>query len=310
MSRFDKMPQYMFKKMIVILVLSLAVGQGKASAQDLKQQLELIEDSLVNTADSMYSAFIPDDRSVYNEQFVKQLVRALRIKGSYDYPFTKLAEKINILASDDKAFRMFNWAIAPTDVTRRYYGAIQMPGDELRLFPLVDYTGELGKGAEDSVLRNGKWYGALYYRIMPHDIDGQKVYTMFGLNASSPISNKKVLDPLTITPTGPVFGAQIFNIRSQNKNTERISRFIIEYKKAVQASMNWDPEMNAIYFDRLVSDVNDPNRKYTFVPSGQYDGFRWSNGYWNFVEDLIPIDIREDGNAPAPAPVKKDITGN
>lgn len=301
----------MFRKLIVTFVLLLAIGQGKASAQDLQQQLELIEDSLLRSADSMYYAFIPDDRSEYNERFVKQLVRALKIKGSFNYPFTKLGEKINIMAPDDKAFRMFNWAIAPSEVTRRYYGAIQMPGDELKLFPLIDYTAELGKGAEDSVLRNGKWYGALYYRIMPQTVNGQKIYTMFGLNASSAVSNKKLMDPLVMTPTGPVFGAPIFNIRSQNKNTDRINRFIIEYKKAAQASMNWDADMNAVYFDRLVSDVNDPNRKYTYVPSGQYDGFRWNNGYWDLVQDLIPIDMREDGNAPVSTPVKpKEIHGN
>jgi hypothetical protein len=68
--------------------------------------------------------------------------------------------------------------------------------------------------------------------------------------------------------------------------------------------MNWDAELNAIFFDKLVSQVNDPNRKYTFVPTGQYDGFRWGNDQWNYVEDLIPVDPLKDGQAPSPNPVK------
>jgi hypothetical protein len=293
----------MLKKLLVAIALFLSIVSHKAYAQDLQQQLELIEDSLLVTADSMYNAYIPDERPIYNEHFVKQLVRALKIRGSYNYAFEKLGQKINILPSPDNSFRIFNWLIAPTEVTRRYYGAIQMEGYDLKLYPLIDYTEKLGKGAEDSVLRGGKWYGALYYRIMAHEVDGRKVYTLFGLNAASAISNKKILDPLIITPAGPVFGAPIFNVRSQNTN-ERINRFIIEYKKSVQASMNWDQEMNAIYFDKLVSEVNDPNRKYTYVPSGEYDGFRWQDGFWNYVQNLIPIDNRKDGEAPAPSPIK------
>ena len=294
----------MLKKLLIAMALLLTVGFERLSAQDLQQQLELMEDTLVNTANSMYGAFIPDERSIYNEKFVKQLVKALNIKRSYEYPFKKLSEKINIVESPDRSFRMFNWAIAPTDVTRRYYGAIQMPGEELKLYPLIDYTASLGKGAEDSVLSGGKWYGALYYRIMPQEVGDKTVYTLFGLNASSAISNKKVLEPMVLTPTGPVFGAQVFNIRSQNNRAQRVNRFIIEYKKAAQASMNWDADMNAIYFDRLESDVNDPNRKYTYVPTGQYDGFKWYDGQWNLVENLIPIDVRKDGEAPVPSPIK------
>ena len=292
----------MFNKSLILIVLLLLVVSKASFAQDA--QLKVMEDSLVVTADSMYNAFIPDERSLYNEKFVKQLVRALKLQGSYSYPFDELQKKINILYPEDKTFRIFNWSIAPTDITRRYYGAIQMNSAELKLYPLFDYSGSLSKGAEDSVLTGGKWYGALYYRIMPNEVDGQTIYTLFGLNASSAISNKKVMDPMTITAKGPVFGAPIFNVRSQGRPTERINRFIIEYKKEVQASMNWDADLNAVYFDKLVSQVNDPNRKYTYVPSGEYDGFKWDNGYWNYVQNLIPIDALKDGQAPTPIPVK------
>ena len=107
-----------------------------------------------------------------------------------------------------------------------------------------------------------------------------------------------------ITENGPVFGAQIFNIRSQNNPDQRVQRFILEYKKQVQASLNWEEENKVIYFDRLESETNDPGRKYTYVPSGQYDGFRWVDGYWNFIQDLIPVDALKDGAAPVPQPYK------
>jgi hypothetical protein len=292
----------MFIKKLVFTIILLAFTNG-VSAQDVKQ-LEAMEDSLVSIADSMYNAFLPEDKIASTERFVKKLVAALKTPNSYSYPFNKLKDKINIIHPDDKRFRVFNWATNPSEVTTRYYGAIQMSGEQLKLYPLIDYTGELKEGAEDSVLTNSKWFGAIYYHIIRQEVDGQDVYTMFGKNAANIVSDKKILDPMIITEKGIVFGAPIFNVRSQANPNERIKRFIIEYKKGVQASMNWDAEMSAIFFDRLASEQNDPNRKYTFVPTGQYDGFRWDGGYWNYVKDLIPIDVLSDGKAPVPVPVK------
>jgi hypothetical protein len=280
-------------------LFSLSVqAQDRAAAAVIKA----VEDSLLLTADSMYYAVLPEERILQSEKFARQLVRALKVRDSWSYPFDKLAKKINILYPDGKAFRIFNWAIALTDITRRYYGAIQVPSEQLKLYGLVDHSNELGKGAPDSVLTGGKWMGGIYYRIIPKEVDGRTLYTLFGHNAASQVSTRKFLDVLEMTPAGPRFGAQIFDIRSENFPTRRVNRFVLEYKKDVQASMNWDTEMNAIFFDRLASQVNDPNRKYTFIPSGQYDGFRWDGRQWQFVQDLIPVLQLKDGEAPIGQP--------
>lgn len=297
----------MLKRVLMALSMSILAGLGAANAQSLSVEdlasLAKTEDSLILVADSMYNAFIPDERPVYCERFVRQLVRALRTPNSWTYSFSKLSEKINIITAPDNGFRIFNW-IVPQEPRGRYYGAIQMPSEDLKLYPLVDCATELGKTAEDTILTDSRWFGALYYRIVANEVNGQKVYTLFGLNAASPISNKKVLDPLLFTEKGPVFGAPVFNVSSEAHPAQRVNRFIIEYKKDVQASMNWDEDKKMIYFDRLVSQVNDPNRKYTYVPSGQYDGFRWIEGSWNYIQDLIPIQTFKDGEAPAPKPFK------
>ncbi len=275
------------------------VGSSAAISPENMERFHVMEDSMLLTIDSVYNAFIPDTRFDYCQRFVKQLVRTLKIEKSYLYGFDKLKEKINITIPEDNAFRIFNWDIAPTDNTRRYYGAIQMNAPTLKLYPLVDYSEEMKKGAEDSVLMGGKWLGALYYRIILHEVDGQRVYTMFGVNSSSPISNKKFMDPMVMTAEGPVFGAQIFNVKANGLPYRRINRFVLEYKKEVQASLNWDEERQMVIFDKLVSQVNDPNRKYTFVPSGSYDGFKWDTDHWAYQQDIISIQNLKDGEAPS-----------
>lgn len=267
------------------------------SAAELASMAQM-EDSLLVTADSMYAAFLPDTRIIYSERFARQLVKALKTPNSWNYGFPKLSARINILLPDDKAFRMFNWQIAPTEDTRRYYGAIQMPAQTLKLYGLVDYSPQIGKGAEDSIFTGGRWLGCLYYRIREVEVNGYKVYTLFGLNAAGRLSNKKILEPLTFTESGPRFGAPIFNVRSVERPEERVNRFILEYKKDVQVAMNWDAERGNIYFDNLVSQMNDPARKYTYVPSGQIDGFKWDGTRWNYVQDIVTIVPRKDGEAP------------
>jgi hypothetical protein len=294
------------KIVFITFVFALFAG-GKVFSQRIAppdmDKFRIMEDSLMVTADSMYEAFLPDTHIGYSERFAGQLLRTLKIPNSYYYPFDSLRKLINIIYADDNAFRIFNWEITPSEVTKRYYGAIQLPQEKLKLFGLIDYTEQMGKGEEDSILTNRKWFGAIYYRIMAREVKGRKVYTMFGFNASSPLSNKKVLDAMTLDERGATFGAPIFGIASNNFPGRRINRFILEYKKNVQVSMNWNEEKQVIIFDKLVSQVNDPHRKYTYAPSGQYDGLRWHSDCWNYERDLIPVTLLRDGEAPSdPAP--------
>ena len=295
----------MLTRVFTVIITTLLGFVSPSFAQDAgdRQQMVQMEDSLLQVADSMYNAFLPDERPIHCEQFVRQLVRALRQPNSFAYDFSRLRKKINIISPADNSFRIFNWLVVGGDNQVRYYGAIQMPSETLKLYPLVDYTKELGKYAEDSVLTGSKWFGALYYRIISTDVDGKRVYTLFGLNSSGLVSNRKVMDPLQFTEEGISFGAPIFNVSSENSQN-RINRFIIEYKKEVQASLNWDDDLKMVYFDKLVSQVNDPNRKYTYVPSGQYDGFKWQDDQWTYIQNLIPVQTFKDGEAPAPKPIK------
>lgn len=292
-----------FRSVLMALCCACLFTTGRAGAQAIDphdmEKLHIMEDSLAITADSMYEAFLPDTHVMYSERFARQLVRALKIPNSYLYPFDSIRKIINIIYSDDNAFRIFNWVIEPSPATRRYYGAIQLPQTQLKLYGLHDYTEELVKGAEDSILTGGKWFGALYYRIMTREVEGQKVYNLFGVNMGSAISNKKVIDVLSFGEQGIMFGAPIFGVASENFPNRRVNRFILEYKKDVQVGMNWNEERQVIIFDKLVSQMNDPKRKYTYVPSGQYDGLRWGNDMWNYVRDLIPITILKDGEAPS-----------
>lgn len=282
----------------------------QTKGQDYKiadlQLLKKMEDSLIRSADSMFSAPIPDFRTEYCETFVKQLIRTLKIPGSFLYPFDSLQKTVSIIYPENKKFRIFNWPIAYSDVRLRYYGAIQMNSEELKLYPLYDNSDMLSKTDDDKIMSPREWMGGLFYNIITKKVDGTLVYCLLGINDGNPISTKKFIDPLVFTENGPQFGAPIFAVGSDKNPNKGVNRFILEYKKGVSVSLNWDEEHKAILFDDLTSQINDPNRKYTYIPTGQYNGLRWSSGQWKYLHNLIPILELKDGDAPeAPRKRKK-----
>src|SRR5690606_22692219 len=100
-------------------------------------------------------------------KFIKTLVDALKIPNSFSFPFDSL-KTISIQSSPDKHFRIFSWYIMNDDGSYRFYGTIQMnsPDGKLQMYPLVDYTPSFTHPA-DSITTNDRWYGALYYSVIP-----------------------------------------------------------------------------------------------------------------------------------------------
>jgi hypothetical protein len=278
------------------LCSSIARAQG-ITPQNL-ERLQIMEDSMLITVDSMFNAFIPETHVEYSERLVRQLVKTLKVPNSYLYPFTKLGEKLNIITPEDKAFRMFNWECDFSTMYRRYYGAIQLPSEQLKLYGLIDYSDKIGKYAEDTILTKGKWFGALYYKIIPTEYNGNTLYTLLGVNEGSPVSNKRVVEAMSVSEEGITFGAPVFGIGSKIHPRQPTVRYVMEYKKDVKVTLRWDADKGLIAFDELVSGINDPARKYTYRPSGQYDGLRWNDGMWNYQRNLMPIQVLQDGQAP------------
>lgn len=287
-----------------ILFLVCAVFTTPSFAQkeidkEALSRLSQLEDSLVVLADSMYNVPVPDFRIDFCVRFTKTLRQALDIPNSFYYPFTKLEQKVHFLYPEDKSFRIINWMIAPSDMMRRYYGAIQMQGASLKLFPLRDYSDKLERGAETATLNADQWYGCEYYKIMAQTIQGEKMYLLFGFNSNGMTSNKKILDIMSLTENGPVFGAPVFLLPdARGQRLVPQNRMILEYKKTAQASLNYDAAKSMIMFNRLMSEINDPARKNTYIPTGQTDGLRLENGQYIYVKDAMPVLKLQDGQAP------------
>ncbi|MBK7763774.1 MAG: hypothetical protein IPI46_10460 [Bacteroidetes bacterium] len=258
--------------------------------------IEKIEDTLVFLADSMYFSQLDDSRITGNEEFIKVFKRLLKLPNSYNAALAKLKNKIVIMPSPDKLFKMYNWEIVRNNVERRYYCVIQM--EDGTVHPFIDISDQVIRGIEDSIFTNQRWFGTLYYNLIMKESDAGKHYFLLGWNGNSLNSEKKIVDVLQFDTRGKCsFGAPVFDVLERGKR-KKTNRFVMEYEKAAKVSLNYDKESGQIIFDHCESQIGDPAKKYTYVPDGTYDGLKWNGNEMVMNENVIQITILKDGEAP------------
>ena len=296
-----------FSKKIIAFFLTmalLAIRTQPISAQGLtgneKNAFRASEDSLQKFAYDIVFADQPQKRFRSDSIFVKMLVRTLKHKNSFYYPFDSV-QNISRLYSPDSSFRLFTWQIKKDEYIYIQRGAIQMrtADGSLKLFGLHDVSMFTAKPL-DSIRTVNNWIGAIYYRVILKTFNGKKIYTLLGFDDYSVSSNKKWMEVLTFNENGePVFGGPYFSFKDDSvKKIKNIPvRFNIEYKKEATTTFNYDPEMDMIVFDELSSETEEPEKKDTFVPDGDFEGFKWQNGQWLHVPKVFNF-VLKDGQFP------------
>ena len=172
--------------------------------------------------------------------------------------------------------------------TIRQHGAIQMKTADgsFKVFPLIDKS-DVIINQTDSIADNKGWMGAVYYKIIEKSYNQRTFYTLLGFDENNIKSDKKIMDVLEFVNGQPVFGNKIFVIENSNSYQKQMARYILEYKKEAAARLSFDAELEAVVFDELTSESNTPNKKWTLVPDGEYQGFLWKNGKWVLTTNLF-----------------------
>jgi hypothetical protein len=56
-------------------------------------------------------------------------------------------------------------------------------------------------------------------------------------------------------------------------------------------------DLDMILVDHLISETDQPELKWTYVPDGDSEGFKWENGKWVHIDKVFDFKL-EDGQAP------------
>jgi hypothetical protein len=287
--------------LVITSHLSFSQQLTKADAKFLRTK----EDSLKKYAVKLIQGINPKDRFDADSIFTRVLVRALKTPGSFYYPFDSL-ETISKLYAPDSTFKIFTWQMMINDNVIRQHGAIQMRtyDGSLKLYPLIDKS-DVTINLVDTIGNNKGWIGAVYYNIIQKRSANQNYYTLIGYDENNIRSNKKIIEVLNFNNGEPTFGGRNFSFEEDSVFKTSIGRYIMEYKKTYGPKLNYDADMDMIVVEHLVSESNEPNKKWTLIGDGDYEGFKWKNGKWVHVEKIF-TEVTPEGKPPIPNPVRDD----
>lgn len=293
---------------LVLFFISSAAAAQKITPADFKT-LQKKEDSLKAFAKTLIMDSLPNNRMRSDSFFVRTLLRGIHVKNSFYYPYDSVRGIGNVYAPDS-TFRIITWSLTYTEDFCQQRGVIQFrtADGSAKYIPLLDFSTRTPY-PEDSVRGNRNWIGAIYYNIVQTKHNNKNYYTLFGYDPNSMRSNKKWIEVLTFDANKvPVFGGKYFSFEKDSVKRPDQYRYSIEYKKSASTTVNFDPELNLILVDHLVSETDEPDLAHTFVPDGDYEGFKWVNGKWLHVNKVFDQKL-EDGQAPVPDPIR-DLKGN
>jgi hypothetical protein len=296
-----------FSVITLVLLAHLSISAQRISAVDHKS-LQKKEDSLKVQAEKIIQGINSYDRFNADSIFTRVFVRALSMRNSFYYPFDSL-NAISKLYAPDSSFRIYTWQMVINDNVVRQHGAIQMKTQDgsLKLFPLIDKS-DVTEKMEDTIADNFGWMGAVYYKIVMTKYKEKPYYTLLGYDENNIRSNKKLVEILSFQDGKPVFGSRQFSIASGFGYNNKMARFVMEYKKEASPRLTFDKDLDMIIFEHLISPTNEPNKKWTLVGDGDYEGFKWMDGRWTYINKVFN-EVTPEGQAPMPMPLR-DAEGN
>jgi len=197
-------------------------------------------DSLKAYTNTIASETADFNKYAANEKLQSLLEKIFMSENSFEFPFDSV-KKYSALTSPDKKFKIFTWGVAKENGTFEFFGYIFFPENttsKKRYFKLTDNTDKIIY-PENEVTDFNKWYGAIYYKIIPTVYQGKRNYTLLGWKGNNQMTSKKVIEILSFRTIGtPVFGKQMFR-----KYKEKITRVIFEYSSRASMLMRFDEQM-------------------------------------------------------------------
>ncbi len=281
----------------------------KHFTEEQLEKLHTAEDTVALLAYAIVNDSLPEHRFGACRHVIPLLVNTLKTPNSFYYPFERV-QSFSIMYPPDSSFRIFSWQLYVDKDEYRYYGAIQMNTPELKLFPLVDRSFEIQGDLEQLELTPEQWYGVVYYNIHQTDAPKGRYYLLFGFDGKEFFRKRKVLDVLTFRDGKPVFGAPVFRHEEKKNQVSWRKRRVLEYSAAVSIRFNYDPAIDLILYDHLLTMPGQDGEGVNNYPDGSYEGYRLEKGVWHHIDNVF---TQTQDEAPRPFPVldtrKKDILG-
>ena len=248
------------------------------------QPLSELENNLKTKLDELRKTRTEEDMIKVNMQFKKEMQSFLNRPGAFQYSFTQL-KSVADLKSDDGLVRIIHWNLEFPDFSYAYAGFIARwdPDEEkMSLTELTDMN-DAYTPIPDQGIDAKNWYGALYYRMITVEYNGENQYVLLGWDGGTASSNFKIIDVLSFKGNAVKFGSPLF----VNKK-KVLKRVVFEYADKSNMTLRMDEARNRILFDHLSPENPSLNGVYSFyVPDFSYDAYAWVDDRFELQEDVI-----------------------
>lgn len=283
------------KFIFVILSVLIIQTTSAVNLEDTENAIFSLHSRLSKTSDDATSDSICREmRDLFISSFEDPAV--------FDYPFDKFL--FCKLTSKDHRLRLFNWNLPYKDGTHKYFCFVLVWDAKKKNYTwteLKDNQKEVEK-IENKYLNSEKWFGALYYEIIPMDKKGRgDTYTLLGWDGKDNLTNRKIIDAITIIGNKLRFGAGIYHTDDGTRK-----RMIMEYSDEVSASLKYHPKKNCIVMDHLSPKNPLMTGIYAdYGPDGSYDLLLLKKGKWDFIENIDISEFSSGNDRPFSDPRKK-----
>jgi hypothetical protein len=213
------------------------------------------------------------------EKFFDEFYAVTLEDSSFNYPFL-LLDKIGKIYSSDHKLRIYSWNIPMGIDDNLYFGIIQYYSRHTKKYIAVKLI-DTRKSTQKITLK--EWPGALYYQIVDTKNSGQNYYTLLGFNMNNVLSNKKVIDIITINDNDEIsFCSNLIEYKKAY-----IDRLVFEYNKKASMMLRYEERIKMIVFDHLSPQKPSLEGNYQFYgPDFTYDGLKFENGIWKYYSNI------------------------
>jgi hypothetical protein len=285
---------YPMKRLAFILLILTGHNAWSTTTEETEQKLAHLHKQLAASTDDARSDSIC-------EAMRQSWISSFESPEVFDYPFSQL--KFCTLISKDHHIRLLNWNLPYRDGTYKYFCFLLVWDDTKKNFTwheLQDSMHEPEK-PESRFLTTEKWFGALYFEIIPMTRKGKSnTYTLLGWDGKDNLTTRKIVDALTINGDKIRIGANLFEYASDTRK-----RVILEYSNEVSASVKYYPKKNCIVMDHL--SPKNPMMQGIYAdygPDGTYCLFELKKDKWIFMDEIDISQFADDDSKPYRDPRK------
>lgn len=242
------------------------------------------EDELLVLLETLRKSRSNSELALNNINFTEELKEVLKYPGVMDYPFEKLTT-MSTIKSPDAEFRLFNWNIEDEHQQHQHFCfLVRKKGNRTYVTEFKEDKITLPP-RPDGMLTAKRWYGALYYKIVPVRSGNKTLYTILGYNGSSRSSNKKILDVFWFKGKTLRIGYPLF--QDERDPSVLLRRVFFEYSDKTTISVKHLKDINKIVFDHLTPETPNLKGMYEYyVPDMSYDAYYWEDGFWKYQADI------------------------